>query len=206
MAVLMEIFQYLRRPLNTCAINVRAGMLAMLLLLGVIPVNYSIAADAASITAAVASGKPLSDIIRKSLAEGMKMTDIVAALTAAKVPADRIVYTTITEGLSSCDIISEGIHAGGNVTQIVTAAKSAGCTDSAITDAAMSAGANSTEVASALASSQSGAGYSAPTLGGPRNMFNAPGIGSPTTGGGGGGGGGGKAVSPSSPNQYGGYK
>ena len=193
MKFLMEVFQQLQRPLNVCAVNMRAYMIIALFLLGivsVIPTGYSVAADAASITAAVASGKPLSDIIKSSLAEGMKMKEIVAALIAAKVPAENIVYTAITEGLSSSDVIEAAIKAGGDVTQIVTAARSAGSSDSTTTKAAMSAGANPTTVAGALASVQTGAGYSLAPMPG------RPALGSIT---GGGGGGGGKIVSPSRP-------
>jgi len=158
---MMGIFHLSRRPLNACAASMRASILSVLLMLGivsVIPVDLAVAANRASITAAVASGKPLSKIIKNSLSDGMKMKDSFAALTAAKVPADAIVYTSITEGLPASDVITAAMHSQGNVTKVVSAAKSAGTSDLIIAKAATSGGVKPAAISTALASARSWGG------------------------------------------------
>lgn len=213
MGTLMKSFQLSQRRLNAYAASTRAYMIASLFLIGiagVMSVDCAVAADAASIKAAVVSGKPLSDIIRKSLAESMKMKDIIAALNASKVPADSIVYTSITEKLSECAIVKEAIQVGGDLPQIITAAKAAGCSDSAITNAAKSAGADPDIIAKNI--SDTPLGYRPPRPE-PKKKGGAP---NPTTGGhpghhGHGDGGCGHGhhdhdASPSKPGHNGGYK
>lgn len=105
------------------------------------------------LSADLAAGVPLKDIINDAVKGGMHIEAIISEALAEGVDTELVVYTAVTEGYPAQTVVKAALKEGAPLDSVVSSAAGAGADKKAIYVGAAEAGAPPSAVASALASS-----------------------------------------------------